>query len=88
MSSREDILRAASHALIDMRTPDGEWEAVETDISSGNVVVTLRKESEELTCVCKDPNSDEVDESCELCLFGMQPDDEYVEVIFAVVVTS
>lgn len=81
---RDALLVAASHALIDLRTPDGEWEAVETDRSTGDVVVTLRRHAEELRCVCADPDSDEVDESCEICLYGMQPDPDYVEVTFSI----
>lgn len=85
MTSRDDLIRAASSALIDMRTRDGEWDAVETNIDGASVVVTLRRNSEPLACVCPDPEGD-VDPSCEFCLTGGSQEDDYLDVTFTMAV--
>lgn len=78
------LLDAAARALIDMRADDGDWEAISTrKIGPSQIEVTLRSQfPEPLTCICEDPDSDEIDPGCELCLTGMQPEPDYIDVQF------
>lgn len=87
MSDLTDLTRAASSALIDMRLDSG-WEAIETDHRTpGRVVVTLQRAPAPVECVCPDPESEQIDPSCVLCIEG-EPEPEHAEVEFSLKVLA